>query len=108
MSTVTLTKADAGSSVKARRGDIVVISLPENATTGYTWALDNLDPNILRFKDSTYSLSAGGGIGGGGIRTFTFNAINVGGVNLNLKLRREWTGDASIIDRYSATINVVP
>lgn len=106
MSTITLTQADKGKSITVRIGDEIVIMLPENPTTGYRWAIDQTDENILVAQTPAFSPTPGGAIGGGGTRTFTFTAKKPGTVHLQLKLLRAWQGDSSIIDRYDVTIQV--
>jgi inhibitor of cysteine peptidase len=80
--------------------------LPENPTTGYRWAIDQTNENMLVAQTPTFSPTPGGAIGSGGTRTFTFTAKQPGTVHLQLKLLRAWQGDSSIIDRYDATIQV--
>ena len=106
MSTITLTQADKGKSITVHPGDEIVIRLPENPTTGYRWAIDQADENILVDQTPAFSPTPGGAIGSGGTRTFTFTAKQPGAVHLQLKLLRAWQGDSSIIDRYDVTIQV--
>ncbi len=106
ISVTTLTQADDGRLVSVGLGDVIKVSLAENPTTGYRWAADALDMTVLQLQDSTYSLNPGGGIGGGGIRTMTFQAASPGSARLKLKLWREWGGDASITNRFSVTVTV--
>jgi inhibitor of cysteine peptidase len=106
VSILKLNHEDNGSSVEARRGDVIIISLPETPSTGYRWVLDNLDEKILDFQKAEFHLAQNAGIGGGGIRNFTFQAIQSGTVNLSLKLLRKWLGEASIIERYHISIKI--
>jgi inhibitor of cysteine peptidase len=106
MSTITLTQADKGKSITVHTGDEIVIMLPENPTTGYRWAIDQTDENMLIAQTPTFSSTPGGAIGSGGTRTFTFTAKQPGTAHLQLKLLRAWQGDSSIIDRYDVTIQV--
>jgi inhibitor of cysteine peptidase len=106
MTTIRLTQADKGKSITAHSGDEVIITLPENPTTGYRWAIDQTDATILEAQGSTFSSMPGGGVGNGGTRTFTFTARQPGTAHLQLKLLRAWQGDSSIIDRFDVTIQV--
>ena len=107
MSVLKLSREDNGKLIKLRQGDVIIVSLQETPTTGYRWTVDNIDEKILELQNEGFRIAPGVGIGGSGTRTFSFRAITVGSVNLRLKLRREWLGDASIIERYSLTIKVV-
>lgn len=84
-----------------------MVSLQETPTTGYRWAVENIDEKILELQNEGFHIAPKAGLGGSGARIFSFRAITMGGVNLKLKLRREWLGDASIIERYSLNIKVL-
>lgn len=106
MPQVTLTQADNGKSVQVKPGDLIVIHLGENPTTGYRWAVDQINSEVISLVNSDYAQSPGTGIGGGGERTFTFNAVKTGHSLIRLKLWREFQGDSSIIQRFDVTVQV--
>jgi inhibitor of cysteine peptidase len=106
MSTVTLTQADNGRSVEVRPGNVIVIQLAENPTTGFRWAVDQIDEQIVTIVRVDYTTAAGGGIGGGGARSFTLKAEHSGTMELRLKLWRDWEGESSVIERFTVTIQV--
>jgi inhibitor of cysteine peptidase len=99
-----LTPADAGKTIAVHSGERVTIQLDENPTTGYRWAIDQIDEQILTLENSSFV--AAPGVGSGGQRTFQFRAHSPGTVHLQLKNWREWLGDASIRDRFDVTIAV--
>ena len=101
-----MTQADDGRLLSVGLGDVIKVNLAENPTTGYRWAVDTLDTTALQLRESTYSMTPGGGIGGDGVHTMTFQAASPGSAKLNLKQWREWAGDASIINRFSVTVTV--
>jgi inhibitor of cysteine peptidase len=88
------------------RGDTIMLSLPESPTTGYRWALDQPNTGIVTLQNSTYATASGSAIGGGGRRTMVFQTSAPGTARIDLKLYREWAGDASITKRFSITVNV--
>ncbi len=106
MSAITLTEADQGKTVTLHPGQSLVVQLAENPTTGFRWSLDQGNEEIVALRDSNYVMAAGAGIGGGGQRTFTFEASKPGSVQLQLKLWREWEGEPSVIQRFSVTLEV--
>jgi inhibitor of cysteine peptidase len=106
MSTVTLTLADSGKTVEVPRGGEVLLRLDENPTTGYRWAVDKLDTDVVTIQNDEYSTS-GGGAGAGGTRVLTLRATRAGTTSIQLKLWREWEGDSSITQRFAATIRVI-
>jgi len=106
MSAITLTEADNGKVIDVSQGDTITIQLPENPTTGFRWAVDKLDDQVVAMGQDDYAAATGGGIGGGGTHRFTLKAARSGTAQLRLKLWREWEGDASIRNRFDVTIRV--
>jgi inhibitor of cysteine peptidase len=106
MLTVQLTQADKSRAITVQPGDEIVITLPENPTTGYCWSIDQTDESVLISQTSTFSSALGGAVGSGGARTFLFIAKQSGTIHLQLKLFRAWLGDSSIIDRFDTTIQI--
>lgn len=105
LSTIVLTEADDGREVDAGLNDVVVVSLPENPTTGYLWAVASETTGTLRLENSDFSAVAGTGVGGGGLRTFSFRAAAAGRAILELVCRRPWETDGSAVARYRLVIN---
>ena len=106
MPQLALTPADDGKSFEVDQGDVVVIGLDENPTTGYRWAVDRRDADILELQGSDFSPGTGAGIGGGGRRTLVFKARKAGTARVQLKLWRDWEGESSTTDRYAVTLRV--
>jgi len=103
----TLTRADGGSSVQVRVGDVVAVRLAENPSTGFVWSTDSTSGDALRLVESEYLPAADGRVGGAGERSLSFRAVATGNVELRLKLWRQWEGDKSIVDRFAATVRIV-
>jgi len=103
----TLTRADGGSSVQMKVGDVVAVRLAENPSTGFVWSTDSTGGDALQLVDSEYLPAADGRVGGPGERSLSFRAVAAGNVELRLKLWREWEGDKSIVDRFAATVRIV-
>lgn len=102
-----LHKSDHAKHFKLSTGSQIVITLEENPTTGFRWALDPLDANLLQLVSSTYKSEATPQIAGsGGTRTITLATLHPGHTSLKLKLRREWEGDASAIDRWEIELDI--
>jgi inhibitor of cysteine peptidase len=105
MSAITLTEGDSGKVVDIPQGHIITIQLPENPTTGFRWAVDKRDDQVVVIEHDDYT-STGAGIGSGGTHTFTLKAVRPGSAQFRLKLWREWEGDASITNHFDLTIRV--
>jgi inhibitor of cysteine peptidase len=108
VSTLFLSQANANQTVELTLGDILSITLPENPTTGYRWALQAIDDRLLELQASTYSPALTTGMGGGGQHCFTFQTKAAGMSLLELKEWRDWEGDASVIKRFTITVQIQP
>jgi inhibitor of cysteine peptidase len=106
MKTISLTEKANGSRIEVSTGATIQISLPENPTTGFRWAIDRQDEGILTAATPEYFLNEGPGIGGGGVRRFTFNSVGTGEAVVALKNWRDWEGEGTVIDRFQVTIVV--
>jgi inhibitor of cysteine peptidase len=106
MSQLTITQADAGKSFTVNLRDAIAIFLPESPTTGYLWAIDANNAQIMMPSGDDFAIADDAATGGGGMRNFRFSAHSLGTVHLRLKYWREWLGDSSIIKRFDVTIVV--
>ena len=98
-----ITNKDDTKTVEVQKGDVLVVQLPENPTTGYRWSLDQHDPSHLAMQNATFS-SAGAGIGAGGARSFTFVAGGAGETDLALSLRRPWERGSAARQSFRAKV----
>ena len=104
---MTLTENDNDRAVELRAGDSVRISLSENATTGYRWAVDRLDESLIDALGSEPQYKSGA-IGSGGQVTFTFRAKKAGSGEIALKNWRHFEGDGSVTKRFRVRLLVKP
>lgn len=105
MANETLTQADAGKAVEVKAGDVISVRLEENPTTGYRWAVGELDAQVLELQSSDFVGPQGSGMGAAGERRLTFRAKQAGTTALQLQYRREWEKD-NPAGRYSLTVKV--
>lgn len=103
-----LTRADLNRTAELRVGDRLDVRLPENPTTGFSWAVDENDRRLLALGDTAYTPpDEAGFIGARGQRTFSFTARQPGDVTLKLKYWRIWEGDGSVAERFAVTLRIV-
>jgi inhibitor of cysteine peptidase len=100
-----MTESDSGKTVGADVGDTLELSLDENPTTGYRWAVESLDTRVIAAQEGKYS-SSSGGVGGGGSMKWSLKAIASGKTEFRLKLWRQWEGEASVQKRFNVTLIV--
>lgn len=105
--TTTLDEADAGSIQAVDVGDIVLIQLMGNATTGYEWSRihpTSLDATPLDVvSENDYQAIGCEPIGGPGKYVFRYRAMRLGTVVLEFEHRRPWETD-NPIDSYAITV----
>ena len=107
---LTLTEADNGKSFTVKAGDTILVVLPGNPTTGYSWAaaLDEESAAILTQEgEPVYAEDAveDNVVGGGGAFTFTFTAADEGEATIKLVYARPWES-AAPLETFEATITV--
>jgi len=103
-----VTRADNNRTAELRTGERLIVRLPENPSTGYTWAVDETDRRLLMLDSTDYAAPEEGFVGARGQRTFTFTVRQPGEVALKLKYWRFWEGDASVTERYIVNLRILP
>lgn len=102
-----LAETDNYRTVNIHRGDTVRISLPENATTGFRWAIDRYNKEFLG-ELATESNYTAENVGSGGNIAFIFQGKKIGAGEIVLKKWRSWEGESSIIANYKIRLQVLP
>ena len=95
---IVLTEAVQGRIVDVRVGQCVIVELPENASTGYRWAVDRADPALVDAAEGSASYPAGLP-GAGGRAQWRFTALAPGTTAVVLKKWRPWEGEAGVVAR---------
>lgn len=103
--TAMLTLSDDGSSVTIDLGDVLVISLEGNPTTGYTWEPQDLDETVLTLSGEPVYEPASDALGASGTLTFTFEPVAAGEVDLTLVYHRPWES-VPPLDTFGVTVTV--
>lgn len=98
-----LTEENDNTTVTARIGDTIEVSLSENPSTGYRWEVAALDSSVVSAGESRFSPPAGG-IGAGGTRHMAFRVRDAGVGRVELVLRRSWEPVDAAIQRWSVTV----
>ena len=100
-----LTSVDNGKTVNVKTGDLIVIELEGNPSTGYNWQAKDLDATLLeQVGEPEFKSSNPGLIGSGGSITLTFKSLKAGASTINLVYRRSWETDVAPLSTYSVTI----
>jgi len=105
--TVEIDESSAGSIQRLDVGDLLVVRLSGNATTGYEWArveptaFDDSPVQIV--EEGDYQADACGLVGAPGEFVFRYRAMQQGTVTIAFEHRRPWETDQPI-ESYSVTV----
>ena len=103
--TIAIGESSDNTEVKTQAGDILEIRLPENATTGYRWALD--DPDTALFAaDSTAADYPKAAPGSGGTAILRVRTVAKGEGTLRLKYWRSFEGEGGIVRRFAVKVHI--
>lgn len=96
---------DAGGAVRVGIGQVLVVELESNPSTGYSWRAVEV-PGFLVQDGAAEFVSEGTGdvVGAGGMETWRFTAENAGTGTLRLEYARPWESDAPPIEVYEIEV----
>jgi inhibitor of cysteine peptidase len=107
---IDVNEVDANSRVELEQGQILVITLESNPTTGYRWEVVEDQESILeQIGESEFKPSDEGEppmAGAGGWEIFRFKAISAGQTTLRLVYRRPWEEGVEPINTFSINVLV--
>jgi len=106
MSEIVVTRSDRGRTIDVRPGDVIVIRIEENLTTGYGWEIESGEGTVVALEESNYVEAAGMATGRSGMRLLRFIARAPGSQEVRLQLRRPWDPPDKTIEQFSITIRV--
>jgi inhibitor of cysteine peptidase len=79
------------STIEAKAGEDLVIALPSNPTTGYSWMVTGkADPGVVSLMGSDFETSSQNAAGVAGHQRFTFRAGGRGRTTIKFDYRRPW------------------
>jgi len=103
MKLIELTIEDNGKTFKVNPGQMAILRLKENPTTGYLWKV--LDKHGLELE-SKFNPSPDAMIGGGGTREFKIRFMDEGEYVMKLKHWCSWEKEKSNIELFSVNFRV--
>ena|SRR5436853_723550 len=110
MHDIKLTEEHDNKRVTLAEGQLLIIELPSNRTTGFTWDLAESDETILQQQgDPQYKFDFEGEeptVGAGGAQVFTFVAKAPGKTRLKLIYHRPWEKGVASAKTFSVRIVV--
>lgn len=105
---IAITEADNGRTVTVTEGRDVIVRLPSNPTTGYTWQVVSTDPTF-GYPSKTF-IPGSAATGSGGIEQFTWKTKSfrpmVGAHTVAMEYRRPWENRP--LKTFRFTVKIVP
>lgn len=100
-----LYQEDNGRTVEVPAGTEIIVSLPENPTTGYTWEMNS--GGLAATGDEYYPDKVPEGtVGSGGTHEWKYKAEKAGTYTIEGIYKRAWEETATDDERWQATIIV--
>ncbi len=101
---------DDGRQIALDQGQVLVVTLGSNPSTGYSWQVAEIQEAILKqLGEAEFQASDPGGtpvVGAGGTETFRFEALKAGQTTLKLVYHRPWEKDVEPLDTFSVQVVV--
>ncbi len=107
-SEINLDFGDNGSTIEVNKGQILVISLESNPSTGSTWEVTELDTHILRQIGEPEFQPGSNVPGAPGMQIFRFEAVNTGQTPLKLIYHRPFEPNVPPLKTFSIQVIVRP
>lgn len=107
--TIMLDENANGRQIELAPNQTLVVTLPANPTTGYSWEIAALDPEIVQQAgEATFTpmTTDQARVGAGGTETFQFTAVGPGTTTLTLVYHRPWEKDVAPLQTYSLQLAV--
>lgn len=105
-------KDSNGKTIQLKNSEFLLIKLDQNASTGYQWLVDKIEPAKLANAGTDYSYDQNLPPGSGGLQLLCFKAVSVGTATLRLIYRRPWEGnvtpDPFAPPDFEITVNIIP
>ncbi len=103
---INISQTDSGKTISVCTGDIVVINLPENPTTGFQWKMDAINNNTVILEKEMFSELGNGGIGSGSTKSYVLKTLTSGNHYIQLKHWKAWEGERSVDKRFGITLSI--
>jgi len=101
-----------GQTVEVDAGNLLVITLEANATTGFKWELaEPLDISMIALIQSEYLTAEEADkdeplVGAGGREVWTFEALSAGQTTIEMAYSRPWEGGEKGVETFTLDVNI--
>lgn len=95
-----------GTSLEVKQGDIIVVKLQGNPTTGYQWAILPNNDGITELQGEPAYKSGGTALGAGGEYAFKIKAVKTGETTISMQYYRSFEQGIPPIQTFSISVKV--
>ncbi len=98
-----------GQEIEVAVGDLLVITLESNPTTGFGWQLSGIDEDLLALIECRYEPGENaeqGMVGAGGSEVWTFEALTKGETTISMEYSRPWEGGEKAVQTFEVTVTI--
>jgi inhibitor of cysteine peptidase len=98
---------DNGKDIDLTTGSMLLVDLPGNPSTGYSWSVAG-DPAPLKLQKASFhkGKTHSNAVGAAGTAVFRFSASTSGLANLTLVYRRSWEYNVPPMKTFSVRVDV--
>jgi len=104
-------EVDAGRNLVLRCGEMLVVQLPSNPSTGYSWRMLPFHQGLLaQCGEPGYEpvRSSKRLVGAGGRETWKFRAVGAGSLKLTFSYARPWENDVKPVRMIEWPVTIIP
>ena len=99
-----------GEEIEVATGDLLMITLESNPTTGFGWQLSEpVEEGLLTLIESRYELGENteqGMVGAGGGEVWTFKALATGETKISMEYSRPWAGSEKAVQSFEVIVTI--
>ncbi len=95
-----------GSKVTVTEGEELSVALNGNASTGYTWVVQEVDGSILQLNGDPDYKADSNLVGSGGTYTYKFTALKTGTTTLKMAYLRTFEKDVAPVRTFDLNVTV--
>jgi inhibitor of cysteine peptidase len=96
-----------GEELSILRGQVVVVTLASNPSTGFTWSVEDVDSSILRQMGlPEYQPGGSGLLGAEGVQIFRFQSVDSGTTDIKIIYSRPFEEGEEPAERFEVRITV--
>lgn len=103
---VPINETSNGATVRIFKGQTLSLTLGENPSTGYRWAIEDYKPSVLELTDQIFKPGSNNAPGASGKKIYDFLGKKIGESDLLIQLIRPWEDNVKPLKTFTLKIVV--